>query len=69
MNWHTREPPVGQDIEYERGDGTIHKGKLRPAGLHIRTPDETIMPELVTEYCSEDETDVFEVRQWRPLPG
>lgn len=70
MQWRRDEPPVGIEIEYERDDGVIAKGKLRPAGEF--GIGDIARPGVRTkrQFVDEAEAKIFEVLRWRPcIPG
>lgn len=70
MEWLTGEAPLDKLIEFEKEDGSIHKGRLRYSGLEVAAGDKApLLKELRDQYCTSDQTEIFQITRWRYVNG
>jgi gamma-glutamyltranspeptidase len=64
--WRTIDPPVTREIEYQKDDGTVEKGKLARAGRYGAAVPGAI-PGMRQLFRREGDASIFEIKRWRGL--
>lgn len=64
--WKTTEPPVDQEIEYQRDNGQVETGIIEYAG-QFGTGKSGTQPRMRQQFKRQGVLEMFEVRRWREI--